>query len=40
MSIRTKYEQELSFVFNKLVSMCRATELALMFFAIAASLIF
>ena len=29
MSIRTKYEQELSFVFNKLVSMCRATELAI-----------
>lgn len=29
MSIRTKYEQELSFVFNKLVSMCRAAELAI-----------
>ena len=29
MSIRTKYEQELSFVFNKLVSMRRATELAI-----------
>ena len=29
MSIRNKYENELSHVFNKLVEMCHATELAI-----------
>ncbi len=29
MSIRSKYEEELSFVFNKLIDMCHATEFAI-----------
>ena len=29
MSIRIKYEEELNRVFNKLIKMCRATELAI-----------
>lgn len=29
MSIRNKYESELRLVFNKLIAMCRATELAI-----------
>lgn len=29
MSIRNKYENELNYVFNKLITMCRATEIAI-----------